>query len=97
MASKRPKSRLIQGVEYTIVWCDPYDIRLDSADGLCDIETRTIYVTKHPSTAYYSEQHILEHECIHALLHERGIRNLDKDFEHCILEAFVDYIMEHHK
>jgi hypothetical protein len=31
---------------------------------------------------------------MHALLHEKGIRNLDKDFEHTIIEAMVDYIME---
>lgn len=94
MASRRPKRKMISGVEYKIVYLDPYDLKLNELDGLCDLATKTIYISKIPSVEHYTIDHILEHECIHALLYERGIRDLDSRFEHCIIEAVVDYILE---
>jgi Zn-dependent peptidase ImmA (M78 family) len=86
------KKTNLKGIEYTIIYVADDDPSLEGDWGSCSVDDKIIRINKKAKGKELFKT--LVHEELHALLHEGGIRDLDKHFEHVIIEVICDYITD---
>lgn len=76
---KRPRKINILGTEYTILIEEQEEIQKVfennkvEVDGLCDYETKTIYIDEDIAKSKYNYETTLRHEIVHAFIEESGL------------------------
>lgn len=80
----------IKGSKWQIKKVDAENPELESHEGLADYKLKTIYLSKNPQNC--TKNNLFWHEYMHAYLYECGIRDLDCNFEHVIIENLADLL-----
>jgi Zn-dependent peptidase ImmA (M78 family) len=90
---KLPKELNIKGAVYSIKHTDDFSDS-DKNDGLCDFETKTIYINNNLSNDLIKRT--LIHECFHAVMFECGIHcaKISEDLEEIIVENLSNFLID---
>lgn len=79
----------IKGSIWKLKYLPANAIELEGAEGKCDYNSRTIYLSKTPDL---DQKTLFWHEFLHAFFWECGIRDLDDNFEHVLIENLTDLL-----
>lgn len=87
----KKESVIIKGAKWVVKYVHDNHPSLEGNDGICDKDTRTIFISENPS---HRIRNVYWHEYGHAFLYECGIRDLDPHFEHVFIENMADLLEE---
>jgi len=93
MNDYRPKSKRFGRHTYRYYYLKESDPNSPDHDGFVLYDPKKIYIAENPE---YSMIKTVAHEDLHASFYENGIRDLDKHFEHALIEIVAEYIEKYY-
>lgn len=90
----KPKSRKFGKHTFKYKYVDSDDPNSPDHNGFVLLEQNKIFISNQPDSPI---ERVIIHEDLHAVLYSYGIRDLDRHFEHAIIEAISDYICDYYQ
>lgn len=83
------KAIFIKGIKWQVKYLHPENPHLEDNDGMCAYDKKTIYLSKKPSA---NAKNCYWHEYLHAFFWECGVRDMNSNFEHVLIENLADLL-----